>query len=308
MEILNVQHLKKSYVSRRGFKKTTVEALKDVSFNVKKHETFGLLGPNGAGKTTTVNILAGIVIKDEGDITVFGEPFSQQTKERMNVATAYNNLLDYLTVVQNLRIYARIYNVKNAETKIEQMLKSFGMLKKRHTRYYLLSAGQRTRVNLCKGLINDPELLLLDEATVGLDPDVAQDVRDEINGLDTTIVFTSHNMKEIEQLCTRAAFLHEGRIIRVGTPPQLTKLVKDQIVSISFEPTEKTNKFIQQFLKQFHGKIEERKKSFITLRIPHTTGALHDVLHPILTQGIYIRDIHITKPSMEDVFIKLTRK
>src|SRR3989338_6329168 len=276
MTILDVRGLKKSYVARKGFlwtKKVTVDAVKDVTFSVRKHETFGLLGPNGAGKTTTINILAGIVTKDAGDITVFGEPFSHQSRERMNVATAYNSLLDFLTVTQNLRIYARIYNVKNPDARIEQMLRAFGMHKYAQTRYYMLSAGQRTRVNLCKGLVNEPELLLLDEATVGLDPDVAQDVRDEVNKLDTTIIFTSHYMKEIEQLCTRAAFLHEGKIIRVGTPQQLLKMIKEQIVQISFYPSERTRSIINKL----PGKFEEKTSTRVVLRIPNTPGAMHDV-------------------------------
>jgi len=307
MVVLDVRGLKKTYTMRNGFlwkKKSTVEAVKDVTFSVRKNETFGLLGPNGAGKSTTVNILAGIVIKDAGSINVFGEPYSQQTKERMNVATAYNNLLDYLTVTQNLRIYARIYNVKNPEVRIDNLLKQFGIYKKRHTRYYLLSAGQRTRVNLCKGLVNDPELLLLDEATVGLDPDVAQDVRDEINKLDTTIIFTTHYMKEIEQLCTRAAFLHEGRVIRVGTPQQLLKLIKEQIVKISYYPTQRSRAIINKL----PGIVEEKKSSSVILRIPNTAGAVHDVLKPLMASGLYIKDLHITKPSMDDVFIKLVGK
>ena len=111
-------------------------------------------------------------------------------------------------------------------------------------------------------------------------------------------------MKEIEQMCTRAAFLHEGKIIRVGTPRQLTRLIKDQIVRISFEPTAQMDRLVGTL----PGTLEEHRKSSITLRVPHTTGALHDVLHPLLTKCIYIRDLHITKPSMEDVFIKLARK
>lgn len=305
--VLDVRGLRKSYIIRNGFlwrTKSIIEAVRDVSFRVRKHETFGLLGPNGAGKTTIVNILAGIVTKDAGQVTVFGEPYTLQTRERMNVATAYNNLLDFLTVKQNLLIYARIYNVRDASARVDELLQKFRMYKHRNTRYYLLSAGQRTRVNLCKGLINEPELLLLDEATVGLDPDIAQEVRDEINSLDTTIILTTHYMKEIEQMCTRAAFLHEGKIIRVDTPKQLTRLIKEQIVRISFEPTPLMNKIVPKL----PGIIEERRKSSLTLRVPHTTGALHDVLHPLLTKGVYIRDLQITKPSLEDVFIKLARK
>ena len=305
--VLDVRRLKKNYFIRSGFfwqQKKIVEAVRDVNFRVRKHETFGLLGPNGAGKTTIINILAGIVMKDAGTITVFGEPYSERTRERMNVATAYSSLLEFLTVMQNLRVFARIYNVKNPEARIEQLLRKFGMYKDRNTRYYLLSAGQRTRVNLCKGLINQPELLLLDEATVGLDPDIAQEVRDEISNLDATIIFTTHYMKEIEQLCSRAAFLHRGKIIRSGTPQQLIRLIKEQIVRISFEPNPLMNKIIASL----PGVLEERRSSSITLPVPHTTGALHDVLHPLLTQGVYIRDLHITKPSLDDVFIKLARK
>ena len=305
--VLDVKKLGKTYKQRSGFlwrKVTYTPALVDATFKVRAGEIFGFLGPNGAGKTTTVNIIAGILTKDSGSVKIFGEEPSEETRNRMNVATAYTHLNHELSVYQNLNVFAHMYNVNNKKEKIMELLKRFGIEKLKDSRFYRLSSGQKTRVALCKGLINNPEFLMLDEATVGLDPDIAQHVREDIKHIGATILFTSHNMKEIEQLCTRTAFLHNGKVLKVGTVKQLTRLVKEQIVSIDFYPKKGLGKILQ---KLEDVEIIEHQMSRIVLKVRHADKKLHDVLHPLLHSGMVIKDMHIDKPSLEDVFINIAR-
>ena len=196
----------------------TVRALQNVSFKIRRGEIFGLLGPNGAGKTTTVNILSGIVTKDAGKVKFLGKEISEETKNKMNLTTAYAELMRYLTVYQNLKVFAKIYGVRNYEERIEELLKKFGVDELKDKRYYLLSSGEQTRVNLCKGLINKPELLLLDEATVGLDPDIRRKLWHHINELKSmgvTVILTTHYLDEAEFLSDRVCILSIGKVLLV---------------------------------------------------------------------------------------------
>ena len=224
--IIEVKNLKKTY----GSKAKAVAALKGVSFEVKRGEIFGILGPNGAGKSTTLNILIGLLSPTSGSVRIFDKNFFQneeQIKDRMNIATAYADLAGNLTVRQNLKVFALMYGVKNPDVKIADLLEKFKIPELAHKRFDNLSAGQKTRVNLCKSLINDPQLLLLDEPTASLDPSIAAQVRTLLLDMQKqkklTIVFTSHNMAEVEQMCNRVALLHKGSIYRIDTPLDLIR-------------------------------------------------------------------------------------
>lgn len=203
------------------------EALGGISFDVKEGEIFGLLGPNGAGKTTAIDILAGLLTKDSGVVKILGkEP--KDAKQYMNIVSSFSWLTGIMSVYENLKIYGMLYGINNLDSKINELLSLFEIANLKNIRYQKLSAGQQTRVNLCKGLINNPKVLLLDECTVGLDPHIADKTRKIIKSLknDTTILFTSHNMQEVEQLCDRIAFLQKGKIIWSGKSKRLKQIHK----------------------------------------------------------------------------------
>lgn len=210
-------------------------ALNGISFDVKEGEIFGLLGPNGAGKTTAIDILAGVLTKDSGDIKILNKS-PQEAKEEMNIVSSYVWLTGIMSVYENLKVYGMIYGVKEIENRIKHLLHIFGIFNLRDKPYRTLSAGQQTKVNLCKGLINNPKVLLLDECTVGLDPDAADKTRKIIKKIknNTTILFTSHNMFEIEELCDRIAFLQKGKIIWIGTTEKFKKLHKKKTLEEAF--------------------------------------------------------------------------
>jgi ABC-2 type transport system ATP-binding protein len=224
--IVEVKKLTKTYPRSKE------QALKEISFSVIKGELFGVLGVNGAGKSTLLNILIGLVSSSGGKITIFGKNLegSSELRGRMNIATAYADLAGSLTVFNNLMIYAKIYGVKNPKDRINALLEEFKVTHLSGQRFDQLSAGQRTRINLCKGFVNEPELLLLDEPTASLDPSTAALVRQIIlrhqkeRGM--TVVLTSHNMREVEEMCDRVALLQGGQIFRIDTPEALIEYLK----------------------------------------------------------------------------------
>ena len=203
-------------------------AVRDVSFWVRRGEIVGLLGPNGAGKTTTINMILGVLAPSAGQINVAGIDVSRHRSEALaksNFAAVYATLPGNLTVAQNLRIFGLIYSVQTLEERIEVLLRKFDLVALRNTKCGLLSSGETTRVNLAKALLNRPELLLLDEPTASLDPSSAHDARRQVRSLaqsgECGILWTSHNMYEVEEVCDRVLFLSHGRILLEGDPRRL---------------------------------------------------------------------------------------
>jgi ABC-2 type transport system ATP-binding protein len=211
----------------RDLRKTykDVVALDGLSFHVDRGEIFGLLGPNGAGKTTALHALLGVLTPGGGEVSVLGlSPFRDRdaVRPRINFSSAYTQLPYNLKVETNLKIFADLYDVPAAPAKISALLDAFKLSHRRNQKTGVLSSGEQTRLNLCKALLNDPEVLFLDEPTASLDPDIAELVRDNLKAFQReralTIVYTSHNMGEVEQLCDRVLFLHRGKEVCSGTP------------------------------------------------------------------------------------------
>lgn len=210
----------------KQFKDT--RAISDISFVVGRGSTTGLLGGNGAGKTTTLAILLGLLLPTSGSVRVLGEDMvhhRHRVLARMNFSSPYVDLPRRLTVEENLIVYGRLYGVRDLPVRIRNLatdLEISDLLKKPTG---TLSSGQRTRVALAKALLNDPELLLLDEPTASLDPDVAMRVRDRLEHMNTehrsTLLLTSHDMREVAELTTRVVFLRRGRIIADGPPDEV---------------------------------------------------------------------------------------
>jgi len=228
--LVDVQHLRKEFDG-------TV-AVADVSFAVQRGEIVGILGANGAGKTTTIQILLGLIKPTAGSVRVFGQDLEHHRVEilqRANFSSAYTGLPSNLKVWENLLIFSKIYGVNNYRQKTNELLAMFEITHLRNKITGHLSSGETTRVNLCKSLLNDPELLMLDEPTASLDPDIADKVRKLLRRIQNeqgiTMVYTSHNMRDVEEVCDRVLFMHKGRIIAEGTPQQ----VKDRFKQKSLE-------------------------------------------------------------------------
>ena len=218
--VIEARHLRKTFGE-------TV-ALDDLSFDLRRNEIVGLLGVNGAGKTTALNMLLALTTPTSGTIKAFGLELARHRVEilqRANFASAYVALPGNLTVAQNLFVFARIYGVKDHRARIGELLELLEIphLRKRVTGQ--LSAGEATRLQLCKAFLNDPELLMLDEPTASLDPDIADKVRRFVRTRQrergSAIIYTSHNMRDIEEVCDRIIFIHRGKVVTEGTPAEV---------------------------------------------------------------------------------------
>jgi len=219
-KVLSVHDLRKQYGA-------TV-AVDGVSFEVNRNEIVGLLGPNGAGKTTTINMILGVLEPTSGTILVEGLDIAShrsEVLERTNFAAVYAPLPGNLTVFQNLRFFGLIYGVADLSARIETLLEQYDLLTFRDTKCGVLSSGEQTRVSLAKALLNRPALLLLDEPTASLDPAIAREIRIKIREYaasgDVGVLWTSHNMYEVEDVCDRVLFLSHGRILLQGDPRTL---------------------------------------------------------------------------------------
>jgi ABC-2 type transport system ATP-binding protein len=205
-----------------------VTAVDHLSFTVARGEIFGLLGPNGAGKTTTIQLLLGLTTPSSGEARVLGLDVGRQRRrvlQRVNFSSAYISLPSNLTVRQNLRVFARLYGIRRSEERVSSLLERFEIPEIADRPTGALSSGQLTRVNLCKAFINDPEVLFLDEPTASLDPDIADKARRGLKQIQSergvTIVYTSHNMQEIELMCDRVLFLARGKAVTEGSPREV---------------------------------------------------------------------------------------
>ena len=238
--VLSVRELRKQYGATL--------AVDGISFEVNRNEIVGLLGPNGAGKTTTINMILGVLEPTSGTILVEGADLAakrSQVLARTNFAAVYAPLPGNLTVIQNLRFFGLIYGVKSLAARIEALLEQFDLRAFRDTKCGVLSSGEQTRVGLAKALLNDPRLLLLDEPTASLDPSVAREIRLKIREFaaqgEGGVLWTSHNMYEVADVCDRVLFLSHGRILLAGDPRTLPaehgkETLEDLFVTVAREP------------------------------------------------------------------------
>lgn len=218
--VLSVDHLRKEYLG--------VIAVDDVTFHVSRSEIVGLLGPNGAGKTSTVNMVLGVLQPTAGLIRIEGLDLATQRATALtftNFAAAYAPLPGNLSVRQNLFFFGRIYGVSGLSQRVDELIDRFSLSHFAHTKCGLLSSGEQTRVILAKAMLNRPRLLLLDEPTASIDPSTARDIRSIICQMaadsGTGILWTSHNMAEVQQVCDRVLIMSHGQILLQGDPRQL---------------------------------------------------------------------------------------
>lgn len=240
MAVLEVKNVRKKY--------RDLEAVEGVSFSVEKGEIVGLLGPNGAGKTTTINMILGVLEPTGGAImidTVDVARHRSRALEKTNFAAVYAHLPGNLTVSQNLWIFGLLYDVANLRERTEIVLKEFELEPFARTRAGALSSGEQTRLSLAKAMLNEPTLLLLDEPTASLDPSTARIVREKIREYAAEakagILWTSHNMQEVTQVCDRVLFLSHGKILLEGDPKTLPEVhgkkdLEDLFITIAREP------------------------------------------------------------------------
>ena len=301
MNILVVNNLTKKFKDK--------VAVDDISFSLRESEILGLLGPNGAGKTTTLQMLLGVLTPTTGTIQYFGKDLVQsrtQILEEVNFSSTYTKLPWRLSVKENLTFISYLYQIKNRQSRIEEIVKTFKIEQLIDKPMTDLSAGQLTRVNLAKAFINYPKILLLDEPTASLDPDVATYIRDflleERKKFNVSIIITSHNMAEVEEVCDRVIFINNGKIIANDTPVGLAKTIEiSHIELLVKDGLKRTEEFCQK--QHYAYKINGR---YIVVDVKEREIA--QFLRDLMDKGVYYDEISINKPTLEDYFLQMTRK
>jgi ABC-2 type transport system ATP-binding protein len=301
MPILEVHNLRKTF--------SDTIAVNDISFSVGKGEVVGFLGPNGAGKTTTIHMLLGITLKNGGSIRYFGQDFYEHRLEclqRINFASAFNTLLGRATVEENLLVFADLYQVRDVKRKIRGLLERFEIIGLANELYWGLSSGQRTRVNLVKSLLNDPEIILMDEPTASLDPDIADKTLTLIEELKRerglSILYTSHNMPEITRICDKVIFLDRGSIVAEDTPANLTKRISAATLRLAISDGKDA---MESHLRAHQLKFQFDRDG--SVEISTSEELIPELLFGLSHVGASITDIEIRKPTLDDVFLQIAR-
>ncbi len=274
---ITVTDLRKSYGEH--------EALRGISFGIREGEVFGLLGPNGAGKTTTVEILEGYRTRDSGEVSVLGfDPANAggAFRERIGVVLQQSQWWPNLTVAETHRMFAGYYTQPRDTDEVIQLV---GLTEKRDARVKTLSGGQKRRLDLGVALVGDPDVIFLDEPTTGFDPAArraAWEMIRSLRSLGKTILLTTHYLDEAEQLADRVAVLREGRIIREGTPAELTG-----------GSTETEVRY-------------RRNGHEVVIRTTEPTKVLHELTQEAIAEGRELEDLVVRRPTLEDVYLLLT--
>ena len=300
--VLEVANLVKDYDAYR--------AVDHISFSIQRGQVMGLLGPNGAGKSTTIQMLVGVTLPTAGTIRYFGTDFAKHPQaclQRINYASAYNSLQERISVKENLLVYAGLYQAKKPRQKIAELLEYFQIAHMANRRYHDLSAGERTRVNLIKALLNDPELILMDEPTASLDPDIADKTLSLIERLrhdrQLSILFTSHNMAEVARICDEVIFLDHGKIVSRDTPENHTKRLREAVVTVRFSgPTAPVEAWLQT--QKLAYKFTEPHLVAIETTNEKTAG----IIAGLHQANVPMKDVEVQKPTLEDVFLHIARK
>ncbi|OGS42239.1 MAG: ABC transporter [Euryarchaeota archaeon RBG_16_62_10] len=298
-----------------------VTALDSVDLRVEQGELFGLLGPNGAGKTTLLKILSTLLLPTAGKAYVAGFDVGTdfvEVRRRINMVSG-GEVSGYglLTVKENLWMFSQFYGIKSkvAIDRIDQMLKLFGMAEKRDVKVRTLSTGERQKMNVIRGFVTDPEILFLDEPTLGLDVNASRIIRDYIlgwvgNGRDRTVMLTTHYMAEADQLCDRIAIIDNGRILACDTPENLKRLVRMNRtlkLDVTYMPDKGSLgsvRGIENFT--FHDDAERNLTSLKFVLVDES--AVSDIVSEVVSKGAKIVSLQKTEPTLEDVFIKMVGK
>jgi ABC-2 type transport system ATP-binding protein len=300
-----------SAIQVRGLRKSygDFEAVRGIDFEVAPGEVFGLLGPNGAGKTTTVEILEGLRPRTAGEAKVLGfDPGVdvRALKDRIGVCLQATNLPDKVTVREALEWFSAFYS-RHADC--DRLIDRLQLSEKRNAPYDKLSGGQKQRVALALALVNEPELVFLDEPTTGLDPQVRLEIHgliSELKASKCTILLTTHYIEEAERLCDRVAIVDQGQIIAMGTPREIQAQTLGQS-RIDIRTTQPMPPEVPAFQEAERTVLDDERK-LLTIHSTRPARTLPDLIKWIDQCGLDLEDIHLKRPTLEDVFIELTGK
>lgn len=300
-KIVDVDHITKKFGA--------VAAVEDISFTIKEGEVVGLLGPNGAGKTTTIQMLLGVLTPTGGNILYFGKNLlnhREEILEKINFSSTYTQLPWRLTVRENLTWVSYLYQVPNRKKRVDEIIETFKITDLVNKSISQLSAGQKTRVNLAKAFINFPKVLLLDEPTASLDPEIAVYLRHIIlsnqKKYAMSIIWTSHNMAEVEEVCDRVIFINNGKVVASDTPMGLAKTIQNAHVSLLVPD------YTQKVILLAKDKNATYRQEKNTIIIDLKEKDIPSFLNELAIRKIAYSEISIEKPTLEDYFLEVAKK
>jgi len=304
---IEIKDLKKTYISKKSKDK---EALKSVSLQVKKGSFFGLLGPNGAGKSTIINILAGIVNKTSGKVVICGNDIDVNAKEaKFKIGIVPQELIidPFFNVFEALEIYAGYFGVKKKDRRTEEIMKALGLEDKAKSLPRSLSGGMKRRLLVAKALVHNPEILVLDEPTAGVDVELRTQLWQyvkKLNKAGTTILLTTHYLEEAEELCDEIAIIDEGRVIVNDKKENLIKTLDSKQLEITTK--NKIEKIPAKLAKKL--KIDLVNKNKLIVNYKSKEIDVDEILQILQESDIKIVDILTKQPDLEDVFKFLVKK
>jgi ABC-2 type transport system ATP-binding protein len=286
-------------------------ALRGVSLAVPQGAIVGVLGPNGAGKTTLLSIFATLLTPDRGSVTILGHDVvrdARRLRGRLNMASGRPSFLWSLRVHEIVAFYGRLYGLsgRTLRRRVDELIERFELQSHRKAQYNELSTGLKQRLALAKSLVNDPELLFLDEPTLGLDPDVSIRIRAHIGALrrerGMTIVLTTHYMKEADTLCDEIAFMKAGRILAAGTPAELKRQIRlGDVIAMKLDPP-------VTWLAEADGVLRyETEDGWILCTVDDAEKRLPDLLRQLHEENVVVRNVQVREPELEEVFVELAR-
>jgi ABC-2 type transport system ATP-binding protein len=308
---IDVRGVEKTFRSGWMRRRETM-ALRGVSLAVERGAIFGLLGPNGAGKTTLLSICATLLVPDRGSVHVLGHDLARDApaaRRRLNMASGNASFLWSLRPPEILGFYGRLYGLSGAALRgrVEDLLEVCELTAHRRVAYNELSTGLKQRLALAKSLLNDPELLFLDEPTLGLDPDVAGRLRRHVASLrrerGTTIVLTTHYMREAEELCDEIAFIKGGEILARGTADGLKRQIRiGDVIALRLDPG------VGHGLGELTGVLRcVEADGWVECTVDAAEKRLPEILHRLHAEGALVRGVEVREPELEEVFVELAR-
>lgn len=289
------------------------EVLRGIDLDIEEGRIFGILGPNGAGKTTFLSILSTLLLPDRGQIQVLGMDVIKRgnwVRQRINISSGNANFLWSLTVKENLTFYAMLYGLggRDRRKRVDEAIALFELGNWEGTSFDKLSTGMKQRLALAKSMLNSPEILFLDEPTVGLDPQVSAKIRDQIREIQRergiTIVLTTHNMAEAEYLCDRIAFLKEGRILTIGTAHELKRSIRlGDVITIDYEGDLGSIR-----LEKLPGVIDfTLSDGHCQFVVDSATKRMSAILQGLWRAGISVKEVKTSQTNLEEVFLEFAK-
>ena len=308
MALLEVRELSKGYGN--------IKAVGGISFEIQKGEIFGLLGPNGAGKTTTISMLSCLLKPDSGDAFVDGYSIlkdSMEVKKRIGVVPQDVSLYPTLSAQENLVFFGEMYGLTGSKLreKVDEVLEVVGLKDRRKEAINKYSGGMKRRINIAVGLLPSPKLLILDEPTVGVDPQSRTNILEtlkELNKKGLTILYTSHYMEEVEFLCHRIAIMDLGKIIAIGSLNELRLLVGERDllrISTANEISKDLVKTVKKIPDVSEARVLDESIEILTL---HGRKLLPQIIEIFADTGVKIKSVEVKEPNLESVFLHLTGK